>query len=91
MRVATLRDTAEDKKTAADISSWLIDYLASQLKVDSKQIDVNRQFDEYGFDSAAAMQLVGELEDYLGRQLSPSLPYQYPSVAALSAVLAELA
>ena len=79
--------TAE-KKTRADISTWMTGYLAKKLNVASTAVDPGRTFGDYGIDSAVALQMVGDLEDYLGHKLSPSLPYKYPTIAALSEALA---
>lgn len=80
--------TAE-KKTRTDISAWMTSYLAKKLNVAGTAVDINRTFGDYGIDSAVALQMVGDLEDYLGHKLSPSLPYKYPTIAALSEALAD--
>jgi acyl carrier protein len=80
-----------EKKTSDDIRAWMSNYLATQLSIAPAKVDISRRFDEYGIDSASAMQMVGSLEDYVGHKLSPSLPYQYPSIKLLSDVLPDLA
>jgi len=80
-----------ENRTSADISVWMSDYLARQLSIARNAVDVRRSFDQYGIDSASALQMVGDLEDYLGHELSPSLPYQYPTIESLSDALANMA
>lgn len=78
-------------KSVETIQAWMTDYLAAQLKVDRASLDIRTPLDECGVDSAAAVRMMGDLEDYIGRELSPSLPYEYPTIEALSEHLAELA
>jgi acyl transferase domain-containing protein/acyl-CoA synthetase (AMP-forming)/AMP-acid ligase II/acyl carrier protein len=78
-------DTRPD--SAEEIQNWLMDRLAERLKVDRSQIDIDRPFASFGLDSAAAVGISGDLEEWLGRRLSPTLIYSYPTVAALAAHL----
>jgi acyl transferase domain-containing protein/acyl-CoA synthetase (AMP-forming)/AMP-acid ligase II/acyl carrier protein/NAD(P)-dependent dehydrogenase (short-subunit alcohol dehydrogenase family) len=80
-------DTRPD--SAGQIQEWLVDRLSERLKVDRAQIGVERPFASFGIDSAAAVGISGDLEEWLGRRLSPTLIYSYPTVAALAAHLAE--
>lgn len=80
-----------DAKSQEDICNWMIDYLAKKLRIDRAEIDINTQFIDYGLDSVDSMKIVGELEDYLGFELSPSLPYEYPTIETLATALAEAA
>ncbi|MFP6613718.1 MAG: beta-ketoacyl synthase N-terminal-like domain-containing protein [Pirellulales bacterium] len=75
--------------SAGQIQEWLVDRLASLLKIDRAQIDVERPFASFGIDSAAAVGISGDLEEWLGRRLSPTLIYSYPTATALAAHLAE--
>lgn len=69
--------------TATEIQVWIVSYLADLLKVDSEEIEVTIPFDRYGLDSSAAVGLTGDLEDWLGCELDPTLLYDYPTVEAL--------
>lgn len=80
-----------DAKSQEEIRDWMISYLAKKLRVDRNTIDVDTQFIDYGLDSVDSMKIVGELEDYLGFELSPSLPYEYPTIETLTAALADAA
>ncbi|MEL6606584.1 MAG: acyl carrier protein, partial [Cyanobacteria bacterium J06614_10] len=42
-----------------------------------------------GLDSSAAIGLTGDLEDWLGQSVDPTLLYDYPTVDALVAYLCE--
>jgi acyl carrier protein len=73
---------------AAEIQAWIAAYLAELLEVDAEDVDVSLPFDRYGLDSAVAIGLTGDLEDWLKTRLDPTLLYDYPTVAALSKHLA---
>jgi acyl carrier protein len=75
--------------TPRDVEEWLIGYLAPLLKIDRDQIDRRRPFAEYGLDSLAAVTLSGELERWLGRELSPTLAWDYPTIESLARHLAD--
>jgi acyl carrier protein len=72
-----------------EIRNWLFIHLAEALEIKADQIDPDAPFDRYGLDSYAAVNLVGELEDWLKCELSPTSPYDYPTVAKLARYLSE--
>ncbi|GAB4526594.1 MAG: hypothetical protein Tsb0014_06850 [Pleurocapsa sp.] len=73
---------------AEAIQGWLIDKLAEIVEIEANQIDVRQDFEEYGLDSAEAINLSGDLEDYLGCRLSPTLLWDYQNIEALAQYLA---
>ena len=66
------------------IQDWLRTRLARQLKISPTEIDVNSSFTSFGLGSMQVVRITGELEAWLGRQLSSTLAYDYPTIAALS-------
>ena len=82
------RETAAPKtETAREIESWLINHLAETLGVQRAEIDIRKPFVSYGLDSAQAIGLVGDLEEYIDRPLSPTLIWDYPNIEDLSRYL----
>ena len=75
----------------ADIHQWLVTRLSESRAIPPGQIDDRRPFESFGIDSLLAARLSGELEEFLGLALPPTLLYDYPSIAALTAHLAEIA
>jgi phthiocerol/phenolphthiocerol synthesis type-I polyketide synthase C len=73
---------------AQTISDWLVARLSEVLGVVPQDIDIQEPFTYYGLTSRDAVGLSGDLEDWLGRRLSPTLAYEYPTVEALSKYLA---
>lgn len=74
---------SEDK-----LQEWLIDKLAQELAIDPSDIDVQQPFAQYGVDSVLAVTLVADLEDAMGRELNPTLLFDYPSIEAIAQHLA---
>jgi len=73
---------------AAEIQDWLVVYLSNELKIASDKIDVKTPFDRYGLSSMKAVLMTGEMEEWLGRTLDPTLAYDYPTVESLAQHLA---
>jgi len=69
---------------------WLIAHLAREAGIKPEEIDTKVPFSRYGLDSVAALTLVGDLERELRLELSPTLPYEYPTPEALAQHLAGL-
>lgn len=72
----------------AHIQAWLIDRLSDHLEVEPATIDPAQALSEFGLDSKDAVNLSGDLEDWLGRKLSPTLLWKYPTIQKLSHYLA---
>ena len=70
------------------IQSWLTTRLAEQLGLASEAIDAQKSFTEYGLDSIVGVFLAGDLEEWLGLQLSPTVLWEYPTTETLSHYLA---
>ncbi len=71
-------------RTPDDIQMWLVSYLADFLEVSVNDIDIHASFDSYGLDSVTVFGMTGDLESWLGQELEPTLPYTYPTIAALA-------
>jgi acyl carrier protein len=77
-------------KTQEQISKWIKSYLADILEVEPEKIDENYEFERFGINSSAAVSLVGDLEEWLGFELSPSLFFEFNTIAQVSAHLANM-
>jgi len=69
--------------TAADLHEWLINKVAELAGIEVHHIDANEPVAFYGLDSVAAVSLSGELQDFLGRRVPPTLVYDCPSIEAM--------
>lgn len=79
-----VQNLSVDKISAVEIQDWIVAYLADLLETDADDIDITIPFDRYGLDSSAAVGLTGDLEDWLGIEIDPTIMYDYPTVEALS-------
>ncbi len=73
-----------------EIQSWLVSYLANLLGIDSDEVDVTIPFERYGLDSEAAIVMSGDLQEWLGYNLEPTLLFDYPTVADLGQYLGDI-
>jgi acyl carrier protein len=80
--------TSEEARTLGEIQDWLVSQLAGLTGIDRAEIDVHEAFDSYGLASREAVMLSGDLEEWLGRRLSPILVYEYPTIESLARHLA---
>lgn len=72
------------------LQQWIVEWLARELKISPDQIAPDVNLLTYGVDSVMAMMLVGDLEDRLGRRLTPALLWESPTVSRLVANLRDL-
>jgi acyl transferase domain-containing protein/acyl-CoA synthetase (AMP-forming)/AMP-acid ligase II/acyl carrier protein/NAD(P)-dependent dehydrogenase (short-subunit alcohol dehydrogenase family) len=81
---------SSDRKIEAkfdDIKQFLITRLSQLMQISSTSIDPNESFASYGMDSLKAVQISGDLEEFLHTELSATLVYDYPSVNSLAEYL----
>jgi acyl carrier protein len=77
--------------SAGQIELWMTACLSELLGRSAGEINRHSTFDELGLDSLSALTLLGVVETYLGDEVDPTLPYDFPTVAKMSAKLAALA
>jgi acyl carrier protein len=73
------------------IEGWLIDWIAKELGMAPAEIETSKSLLDYSLSSVTAMMLVGDLEEWLGLTLPPTLVWDYPSIAAIADYLVEQA
>ncbi|MEO1375582.1 MAG: acyl carrier protein [Cyanobacteria bacterium J06635_10] len=79
---------ASESVSAATIQAWLVSYLAEMLEIEPVEVDITLEFNDYGLDSSAAVGITGDLEEWLERELEPTLLYDYPTIESLAQHLA---
>lgn len=75
---------------AGEIRAWLVAEIARTVGLNPSAIDVRAPFDSHGLSSLDGVTLSGDLERLLGRDLSPTLVYEHPSIEALARYLGEV-
>jgi acyl carrier protein len=76
-------------RAADEILDWLVRYLATLLECEETDIGVDVPFNRFGMDSSSAVGMTGDLAEWLGFELDPTLPYDYPTIETLARHLAE--
>lgn len=77
----------DQRYTLEGIQAWMVEKLAAYLQMKASDIDIHEPFATYGLASVDAVGLSGDLEEWLGRELAPTLLYDYPSIESLSKYL----
>lgn len=75
-------------RTAEEIQDWIVHYLCENLSMTPDQIDIGAPLETYAMDSATAIGMTGDLEDWLGRRVDPTIFYDYPTIEEASEHLA---
>lgn len=68
----------------AQIVEWCRQHIAKLLNIPIERIRADAEFDSFGLDSAAAVSLVVDLEEWLGIEISPSLLFDFPTIQAVA-------
>jgi hybrid polyketide synthase/nonribosomal peptide synthetase FtdB len=79
-------DRAEQQRA---VEHWLVARLAALRGMAPDEVEVTRPFAAFGVDSILAVRLSGELQDWLGRPLSPTLLYEFPCIRDLARAIAD--
>ncbi len=78
----------KSSRSKKEIEDWLITHLALESNITLDDISVQEPFASYGLDSLQAVSITGDLESWLERKLSPTLAWDYPTIAVLAGHLA---
>jgi acyl carrier protein len=73
--------------SAEIVQLWLIEQLAERLGLPIDEIDVREKFASYGLDSRSAVEIAGELEDWTGLEVEPTLVWDFPTIEAVTKYL----
>lgn len=91
--MSSAESESADKREALDeeaVEAWLKARIAEATEMSADDVDIDQPFSYYGMDSIVAVGLSGELEDWLGVKLSPTLTWDFPTIRLLAKHLASL-
>jgi acyl carrier protein len=77
-----------ESRSAREIEDFLRGQFSRLLGVRLEELDAARPIVSYGLDSVDLVQLSGDLAQWLGYELPPTLFFEHPTIAALSKELA---
>ncbi|MFV1968725.1 MAG: AMP-binding protein [Pirellulaceae bacterium] len=86
--LAPLPLSAVRRLDADEIEAWLVEQIAVRINLSPARIHVTSPFVQLGLSSLDAVEISAELENWLGRNVSPTAVYNHPNIAALAAWLA---
>jgi acyl carrier protein len=72
----------------AQIQDWLVARVAALVGQLAENLDVTMAFDRIGLDSVHAVELAGEVQQYLGQDVDPTLLYEYVTIQSLAQYVA---
>lgn len=73
----------KDRSSGA-VQAWLVNQLSLLLGIPPRKLSIHERFNRYGLDSLKATTLMSKLSAALGRQLSPTLVWSYPTIESLT-------
>jgi acyl carrier protein len=74
----------KEKRSAGDIVNWLVAEIAKVSNLPREQVRVDEPIASYLFDSRDALNLAADLETWLGVEMSASLLWDHPTIAAVA-------
>jgi len=73
-----------DNLSQQALTTWLVTKVKTIAKIESTEVDINEQFINYGLNSVDAVNLSGELEDYVGYEIPASIMYEFSTINELA-------
>ena len=77
-------------RSKEEIIGWIQKTIANELHVDVAAVPPHAKFTELGADSVALIALAGDLEEWLGQTVLPSMLWDHPTLEALAAELSRV-
>ncbi len=74
-------------KQELEIRQWLLSRLASYLQIPVEELNIDESLTRLGVDSTEAVVISGELQEWLGYPLSPTVAWDYPTIRELASHL----
>ncbi len=71
-------------RSEASIQEWLVTRIAAIAQIAQEEVDLDRPFAEFGMDSMQLFELSGDLQKFLGHDVSEIVAWDYPTIAKLA-------
>jgi acyl carrier protein len=78
-----------EKRSAEDVARWLIAQISQLIGIPAEELRADEPIVNYLSDSRDALSLAADLEGWLGVELSASIVWDHPTIAALADHVAE--
>ncbi|MFB7877281.1 polyketide synthase Pks13 [Nocardia sp. NPDC056064] len=73
--------------SVAEVRDWLRKWVADATGQSVEAITVDRPMEEFGLASRDALALGGDIEDFTGVSLAPTVIYQHPTIGSLAEII----
>jgi len=83
-----MNDASGGRPTAGMIRDWLVERVAGLLRCPPESVGVDDSVDRLSLDSATAVGVTLDLEDWLGRPVEPAVFYDFRTIRRLADHLA---
>lgn len=70
--------------THEEIERWLIERISNLISLDADAIVVDRPFADFALDSALVISITNELSRWLGREISVTAFWEFPTIEELA-------
>jgi acyl-CoA synthetase (AMP-forming)/AMP-acid ligase II/alkylation response protein AidB-like acyl-CoA dehydrogenase/acyl carrier protein len=67
-----------------ELRSRIIAWLANRLRIPVSEIEAGRSFADHGLDSVSSVELAKELSDILGREIDPTVVWNFATIHSLT-------
>jgi acyl carrier protein len=74
-------------RSESSIQEWLVARIAAIAQLTPQEVDIDRPFAEFGMDSMQLFELSGDLQKFLGHDVSEIVAWDYPTIAKLAQYL----
>jgi acyl carrier protein len=71
-------------RSETSIQEWLVARIAAIAQITPQEVDLDRPFAEFGMDSMQLFELSGDLQKFLGHDVSEIVAWDYPTIAKLA-------
>lgn len=75
-------------RDAAEVREWLVARIAAKVGIEPSGIPTDQPMSRLGVDSTEAVVISGELQEWLGRRVAPTIVWDHPTIDELAAHLA---
>lgn len=76
--------TPADRLTRESLVTWLTECVAAHVRIAPEEIQPAEPMSSYGLDSIGATSLLVQIEERVGRELDANVPWEYPTIDALT-------
>lgn len=83
----TQTNNQTSQRDIEEIQKWIVLWLSKEFNIETQEIDIQEQLVNLGLSSRQAVILTGELEDWLGLKIDPSLVWEYPTIKQIAEYL----